>query len=172
MGDQSTSDELVEHLDEDGNVLEVVTRARMRRENLRHRSVGIVVLNGRGEVLIHRRAEDKDVWPGQWDLAAGGVIAHGETFEEAAARELAEELGITGAELEFVHEAPYGDHQVRALARYYRVRWDGAIDFPDGEIVEALWVSPGELHRRLSVDGFVPDSRQVAHDLIPGMPDL
>ncbi len=168
MGDHSPSDELVEHIDEDGNVLEVVTRARMRRENLRHRSVGIVVLNRRGEVLIHRRAEDKDVWPGQWDLAAGGVVANGETFEEAAARELAEELGITGAELEFVREAPYGDDRVRALARYYRVRWDGDVDFADGEVVEALWVTPEELRRRLAVDVFVPDSRQVAHDLIPG----
>ncbi len=168
MGDHSPSDELVEHIDEDGNVLEVVTRARMRRENLRHRSVGIVVLNRRGEVLIHRRAEDKDVWPGQWDLAAGGVVAHGETFEEAAARELAEELGITGAELEFVREAPFGDDRVRALARYYRVRWDGDVDFADGEVVEALWVTPEELRRRLAVDVFVPDSRQVAHDLIPG----
>ncbi len=168
MGDHSPSDELVEHIDEDGNVLEVVMRARMRRENLRHRSVGIVVLNRRGEVLIHRRAEDKDVWPGQWDLAAGGVVAHGETFEEAAARELAEELGITGAELEFVREALYGDDRVRALARYYRVRWDGDVDFADGEVVEALWVTPEELRRRLAVDVFVPDSRQVAHDLIPG----
>lgn len=172
MGEDGPGEELVEHIDEDGKFLEVVTRSRMRRENLRHRSVGIVVLNRHGEVLIHRRAEDKDVWPGQWDLAAGGVVAHGETFEMAAVRELAEELGITGAELEFVQEAPYGDEHVRALARYYRVRWDGDVRFPDGEIVEALWVSPAELRRRLDVDVFVPDSRQVADDLIPGIRDL
>ena len=163
------SDEPVEHIDGDGKVVEVVTRQRMRRENLRHRSVGIVVLNSRGEVLIHRRAEGKDVWPGLWDMAAGGVVAPGETFEEAAARELAEELGVAGVELEFVREAPFVNDQVRALARYYRVRWDGAVHFADGEVVEALWVSPAELRRRLAVHVFVPDSSQVATDLIPGM---
>lgn len=76
----SPGDEPVEHVDQDDVVLEVVTRSRMRRENLRHRSVAVIVTNKRGELLVHRRAGDKDVFPGWWDLAAGGVVGVGESY--------------------------------------------------------------------------------------------
>ena len=164
-----SSDELVDHVDEDNNVIEVVTRRRLRHENLLHRSVGIVVLNSSGEILIHRRADDKDVWPGQWDLAAGGVVSAGEDYEAAAARELAEEVGIVGAPLTHVGDGRFGDDKVNALVRFFRATWDGPVHFDDGEVVEALWVSVGELRRRLDRDTFVPDSRDVAAEFLDGL---
>ncbi len=86
-------DTLIDIVDEDDRVVDVVTRREMRARNLRHRSVGIAVLDAEGRVLIHRRADTKDVWPGRWDLAVGGVVDSGERWEVAAARELAEEIG-------------------------------------------------------------------------------
>ncbi len=71
------AEELVDVVDADDNVVAVVPRSRMRAENLRHRSVGIMVVNHVGEILIHRRADTKDVWPGWWDLAVGGVVVGG-----------------------------------------------------------------------------------------------
>lgn len=157
--DRSTSsDELVDEIDEHGSVVGVVTRAEVRRHNLRHRSVAIVVRNSRAEVLIHRRAEHKDVWPGRWDLAAGGVVASGETYEQAAARELSEELGITEAVLTRVGTTPFENDEVRAIAAVFIADWDGPVHFDDGEVVEARWVGPTELRRRVLDDRFVPDS--------------
>ncbi len=86
--------ELVDVVDDDDRVTATVTRAQMRAENLQHRSVGIAVLGTDGRLLVHRRADDKDVWPGRWDLAAGGVVAAGEEYAAAAVRELREEVGI------------------------------------------------------------------------------
>ena len=88
------STELVDQLDEDGAVVGAVTRRDMRAHNLRHRSVAVVVVNSRQELLVHRRADWKDVWPSRWDLAFGGVVGAGEAWEEAARRELAEEAGV------------------------------------------------------------------------------
>jgi isopentenyldiphosphate isomerase len=84
------ADTLVDIVDTDDHVIDVVPRREMRARNLRHRSVGIAVLESTGRVLIHRRADDKDVWPGRWDLAVGGVVESGETWDTAAVRELAE----------------------------------------------------------------------------------
>ena len=98
----ATPVELVEHVDLRGRVIEVVTRSRMRAENLRHRSVAIIVTGSDGRLLVHRRADDKDLYPGWWDIAAGGVVGAGEDHDSAAARELAEELGVTGVALDFV----------------------------------------------------------------------
>jgi isopentenyldiphosphate isomerase len=53
----SAAQEPVEVVDEDDRVLGVVPRARMRRENLRHRAVFVAVYATDGRLLVHRRAE-------------------------------------------------------------------------------------------------------------------
>ncbi len=130
----------------------------MRRRNLAHRSVGVVVIDGRGQVLIHRRSDDKDVWPGRWDLAAGGVLSTGETSESAARRELSEELGIEPVELRHLTDGHFTDDLVTTFATIFVTTWDGPVRFRDGEVAEAVWVTAAGLRARLATDRFVPDS--------------
>lgn len=62
-----------------------------------HRAVRIMVFaQADGEyLLLQKRSMSKKVQPGKWDAAVGGHVASGETLLQAAARELAEEIGIT-----------------------------------------------------------------------------
>ncbi|MGD9701887.1 MAG: NUDIX hydrolase [Acidimicrobiia bacterium] len=159
-------EELVEVIDESDHVVEVVPRWRMRAENLRHRAVYVLVTDSAGRLLIHRRSDAKDVWPGRWDLAAGGVVGVGESYGEAARRELAEELGIGDVPLEPFGACTYADAEVVLIGRVYRVRHDGPVRFADGEVVEARWVSRIELDERLRRDPFVPDSPAAALPLL------
>ena len=122
----------------------------MRARNLRHRSVGIAVLDAEGRVLIHRRADSKDVWPGRWDLAVGGVVDSGERWEVAAARELAEEIG-SRAPIAEIGQGSYEDDDVRTIVRMYVARDDGPFVFADGEVVEAFFVTIDELRERITL---------------------
>lgn len=141
----NSPDESVEEIDRLGNVVRLVSRARMRAEGLLHRSVFVAVTSENGQLLVHRRADTKDVWPGWWDVAVGGVCAPGETWDAAATRELAEELGLEGTTTTFLASGAYEDHDVRLVAHVYECRTDGPFRFADGEITEAHWVSPVEL---------------------------
>jgi isopentenyldiphosphate isomerase len=154
-------DEPVDVVDERDRVLRTVTRAEMRAGRLRHRCTFVVVRGSDGSVLVHRRSEDKDLWPGHWDLAVGGVVTAGEDWEPAACRELAEEVGITGADLVALGSGTYADDHVDEVARMWTVTWDGPISFDDGEVVEAHRVTLDELRDRLRRDPFVPDSRSL-----------
>jgi isopentenyldiphosphate isomerase len=154
----SVDNELVDVIDEDGNVTGTVTRAEVREHNLRHRSVFVVVVNRANEVLVHRRADWKDVWPSAWDLAFGGVVESGEALEAAAGRELNEEAGIT-AELSYLGEDTYEDDTVRELARIYLARHDGPVSFDDGEVAEAAWVPIDVLRSWLTDRKVCPDSK-------------
>lgn len=152
------TEELVDVVDDDDNVIATVTRAQMRARRLQHRSVGIAVLSSDGRLLIHRRSDAKDIWPGWWDIAAGGVVASGETYEEAASRELDEELGVTDCEIEFLGQAHYVDDELAAICRGYRVVHDGPFTFADGEVAEARWVTFDELDSMRATHRFLPDS--------------
>ena len=152
------TDELVDIVDDDDRVVATVTRSEMRARRLQHRSVGVAVVSGDGRLLVHRRSAAKDIWPDCWDIAAGGVVAAGEKYEEAARRELAEELGIGGVELEFLGQSRFVDGDVAELCRGYRVVHDGPFTFDDGEIVEVRWVTFAELDMMRAGHRFLPDS--------------
>ena len=157
-------------VDDDDWVTATVTRARMRAERLPHRVVFILVRRSDGDVLVHRRSAAKDIWPSAWDVAVGGVVASGEAWEAAAARELAEEVGISLGRPAFVRAGRYEDPDVAELARVYEVTWDGPVVFTDGEVVAAEWLAPADVRSRLADPAFVfcPDSVALAGDLIDG----
>jgi isopentenyldiphosphate isomerase len=153
-----TRNELVDVLDDEGNVAGKATRAEVRAANLLHRSVFIAVVNAADELLVHRRADWKDVWPGAWDVAFGGIVEAGEAWEGAAARELLEESGVQ-AELIYLGEDTYADETVRERARIYLARHEGPVAFVDGEVTEAAWVPLAELRPWLDGRAVCPDSR-------------
>jgi isopentenyldiphosphate isomerase len=151
-------DELVDVVDEDDRVVATVTRREMRADRLRHRAVFVIVTSSSGQLLVHRRSEDKDLWPGRWDLGVGGVVGAGESYELAAERELAEEVGVVGVVPAHVADGRYADADVDLVARAFRVVHDGPFRFADGEVVEARWVDADELVELIAGESFVPDS--------------
>lgn len=153
-------DELVDLYDPDtGRVTGTATRERVRAQNLPHAGTAVLLTDAAGRVFVHRRSDDKDVYPGLWDCWAGGVVAAGEPPLEAARRELAEELGVTDVPLTPLFTQWYRDEHVHYLAHAYRATWDGDPVLQDDEVAEGRWVGPDEL-RALAADEalpFVPD---------------
>jgi 8-oxo-dGTP pyrophosphatase MutT (NUDIX family) len=153
--------ELVEIVDEAGAVLQIVPRAQMRAERLRHRCTYIVVIDSQEQLVVHRRADWKDVWPGRWDLAFGGVVGVGEDWDEAAARELQEEAGVDGV-LVAIGGGTFDDGDVSVLGRVYVTRSDGPFTVPDGEVAELARVPLAELSGWIDAHELCPDSLALA----------
>lgn len=160
-----SGDERVEVVDEDGRVVDVVTRAEMRAGNLRHRAVYIAVVTTDGRLVVHRRASWKDVWPSRWDLAFGGVLAVGEAWEAAAWRELAEEAGIE-APLRHAGAGRYEDGEVRVVGEVYVATHDGPFRFADGEVDEVDYVPLDDLDAWLDGRPCCPDTVAVVVPLL------
>ncbi len=165
---RTPGEELVDIVDDDDRVVRTVTRAEMRAQRLQHRAVSIAVLGSDRRLLVHRRADDKDVWPGMWDLAAGGVVAAGETYAAAARRELAEELGIAAGDVEDLGEGRFADEAVALIGRGYLTVHDGPFTFTDGEIAEVRWVTRRELDLLVRAERFVPDNIALLLPLLDG----
>jgi isopentenyldiphosphate isomerase len=160
--------ELVDVVDEEDRVVATVTRRELRERGLLHRCTYVLVRNGAGDILVHRRTETKDVHPGAYDVFAGGVCATGESYDECARREVAEELGVTGVELTFRFRHRYRGGDGQAWGGVYEVRWDGPVRPQATEVAWTAWVSPAELERMLAELPFCPDSREIFNRLTEG----
>ena len=157
----AAASELVEVVDEAGHVLEVVTRAEMRARRLRHRCTYIVVVDLSRRLVVHQRALWKDVWPGRWDVAFGGVVGVGEDWGAAAQRELREEAGIE-AGLQELGGGAYDDADVSVLGRVYLARHDGPFTFPDGEVLQSDRIPLDDVEAWIGAQELCPDSLTLA----------
>ena len=157
-------DELVacyDPADADGRTVGTAPRSRIRAENIPHGATAVLVRDPAGRVYVHRRTETKDIYPGCHDCFAGGVVLAGERPDDAAARELAEELGISGVPLEPSFRFWYADGNTHYLAFVYATTWDGPVVHQPEEVAAGGWMPVPELLERLADPGwsFVPDGR-------------
>ena len=160
------SSELVEVVDPDGTVIDVVTRREVRVGNLRHRCTYVAVVTSDGELVVHQRADWKDVYPSYWDVAFGGIAGVGEGWGEAAERELAEEAGVRGVELVDLGPVAYDADDGRLVGRVFLATHDGELHFDDGEVVADDRVPVGEIDGWLDGRDVCPDSRLIALPLV------
>jgi len=92
------AEEIFDIVDENGQPTgETVTRSQAHAEGIRHRTAHIWVVRENGdkiEVLLQKRAMNKDSFPGRYDTSSAGHIQAGDEPLESAVRELSEELGV------------------------------------------------------------------------------
>jgi len=153
-----SSDEIVDVVDDTDRVVGQALRRDVRRDNLRHRSVYILVFNSSGQLFAHRRTMTKDIFPGFWDVAVGGVLNAGETYDDGARREVREELGVDGVTLRRLFPLRYDDERNRVAGVVYSCTCDGPFSLQASEIAEGMWMDLDVLLDRTQRDPFCPDS--------------
>ena len=161
-------DEEVALVAPDGTVIGSAPRSVVRRDNLLHAATAVLVRNSAAQIYVQLRSPDKDWAPSHHDAAAGGVMTYGEEPLASALRELAEELGIHGAELRSLGTSVFQDDTTRCVEHVFETAWDGPIDFADDEVVEGNWLTLSELGARLADPDwpFVPDTRLLLEGLV------
>jgi 8-oxo-dGTP pyrophosphatase MutT (NUDIX family) len=92
--------------------------------------------------IVHRPRYD------DWSLPKGKLDA-GESFEEAALREVEEEIAVRARLAEELPPATYTDNKGRAkLVRYWLMEVEDDLGFaPNDEVDEVRWCSPAEAAR-------------------------
>ena len=127
-------------------------RSQVHGNNSLHRAVHVLIFNPAGEVYLQFRSPVKDRHPLTWDSSAAGHVNLGEEYDQAAARELREELGI-GTELTRIAKLSASERTDFEFIWLYR-----------GSHERELWPNPSEIE---AVRSFPP---QIVDDWIKARP--
>ena len=132
-------------VDKDDNIIDYQPRSITHKKRLLHRTVAVIVFNDKGEVLLQKRSMNVDTQPGLYTLSATGHVSQGETYEEAAQRELLEEVGVETnnlkLELKMVKDFP-AHYEMQS---FYTTLSNGPFKFPKKDIEKLEFVPVNKL---------------------------
>ncbi len=150
--------EQIAWVDEQDNLLGALVRSDLRERGLIGRGTYIMLFNSAGDLCVHRRTLSKAIYPGYWDVAAGGMVQADETYAESAARELEEELGVSGVELTAHDHFYFEDTGNRLWCSAFSAVWDGPLKLQPEEVLEARFIPVEQVMQEIQQKPYCPDS--------------
>lgn len=145
--------ELFDVVDRADRVVGQKPRSWVHRQGLRHRAVHTLLFNARGELFLQKRSLSKDLNPGLWDSSCSGHLHAGETYDEAARRELGEELGLPPSlPIRPVCKLAADRETGNEFIWVYQGECDGPFSLDPEEISEGRFLGMPDLERELRVE--------------------
>lgn len=155
------AEEIVQIVDSSNRPIGAQPRAVMRRQGLIHRASYILVFNDNDELFIQKRTPTKDIYPGYWDIAAGGVVLADESYDTSASRELHEELGVADTPLEYLFDHYYQDENNKVWGAVYRCRHNGPFVLQKEEVEYGVFLSVSEVLENRDHKLYTPDGVEI-----------
>jgi len=149
--------EILDICDEFGNPTgKVEDREIIHQEGLLHRTAHVWLLrkkNNQIEILLQKRSDAKDSFPGCYDISSAGHILAGDGYFKSAKRELKEELGVEIDENELIdcgnrrfhfeevfHGKLFKDNQISKIFVLWKDLEEKDFVFEDHEVSEVIWM--------------------------------
>lgn len=146
------TEEILEIVNKDNQVTGRAPRSQIHAQQLMHRAVHIFLFNSRGQLFLQTRSAQKDEFPGYYDSSAAGHVDPQESYADAAARELEEELGITAA-LKKIAELPACRDNGWEFSVFYTAVSDAPVSINPEEIAAGGFYPVDEITDWLARDG-------------------
>ena len=125
--------------------------------------VVIMIAEHDGRALLGRQPS----WPAGRYSALAGFLEPGESIEEAVAREIREEAGVTVTDVRYVASQPWPFPSQLMMACVATAQ-DDAITLDTNELEDAIWVSRDDVRAALCGEGpfLAPPPYAIAHTLL------
>lgn len=136
-------------------------------EGFFHMVCEAVIRHVDGEYLLMQRSFEKDVYPGAWEIGAGGSALKGEDKLEGVFREVREETGIDTGELEEIYHLVQKSNQTIYYGYLLRTDYDKkAITLQDGETIDYKWLTKEEFIEFFDTTQAIPPLQERLKDWV------
>ncbi|MBX7450531.1 NAD(+) diphosphatase [Mycolicibacterium sp. 3033] len=121
-----------------------------------------LVHDGHDRAVLARQT----VWPPRLFSILAGFVEAGESFESCVVREIAEEIGLTVTNVEYLGSQPWPFPRSLMVGFHAQADPDQPFAFNDGEIAEAEWFTRAEISEALDQGDW--SSQSGSRLLLPG----
>ncbi|MHB8870877.1 MAG: NUDIX hydrolase [Candidatus Doudnabacteria bacterium] len=134
-------------IDENDNSLGEISLEKAHQEGLLHGISVVYLVNSSDQILIQKRTD------GRLDHSAAGHVEIGESYLQAAKRELEEELGVSEVELQEIGDCSSveNDKKIRHRFKVFVCRAN-PVKLEPSEIEEVFWANPIEIWNDMKND--------------------
>ena len=145
------TEEIFDVVDESDRVIGSERRSVVHAKGLRHRAVHVLLSNRDGEVFLQLRSPTKDQAPNRWDSSCSGHLDSGEDYDDAAYREVGEELGVRmpPCSLRRILKLEACPQTGNEFVWIYEGRHDGPFTLHPKEISGGRFLGPAEIDRAI-----------------------
>ena len=116
------------------------------------RVINIMIFTSDNKIIVPKRSANRRVFPNCYDCSVGGHVSSGETYEQAAYRELEEELGITDVKLKEIGYFKPNDIGTSAFSKMYKLIYDKPLNYDKDGIQAIYYMTKGEISKLIEED--------------------
>ena len=140
--------EYIDLIDDNDKVIGQKTREYIDNNNIKnYRVINIIIVNSKRQIILAQRAKRKKYSGGCYFFSVGGHVMSKENYEDAAYRELKEELGINNKPLEEIGYFKPNELGTSSFSKVYKLQYDGDFIIDTNEIRKMCKLEKDELDR-------------------------
>jgi len=159
--------EVLDIVDENNEVVGSASYTEVYEKRLNHRIAHVLLFNDKGEILLQMRSAKKEFRPGHWVTSAGGHVQTGESYEQAAKREMKEGLGVD-VQLTKILDTPYDHYKMRKFLEVFRGISEGPFKINPEEVSGCRWFSVDDVRDMVKKNQLIhPELAHVIEKLYP-----
>ncbi len=153
--------EYLDVVNEENEVIDKKPRKEVHEKCLPHRTVMFFVKSKDDKILVTKRSEDKEFFPGYWSIVLGGHVVSGDTYEETISKEMKEEINTIG-EFTKLGEFVKDIEEETEYVNLYQVHVNkDDIKLLDKEFEEGEFWSKKKIMEELDKRNFLPETYKV-----------
>lgn len=146
--------EMLDVIDENDEVIGQAEHGEIYEKELLHRICHILIFNSEGKIALQLRSKNKKFRPGHWATSVGGHVQSGETYEEAALREMEEEVGVK-IPIKFLRKDWYEDKRSNGFRKSlgtFKATFNGPFNINPEEVEKVEFFSIDEIKSMIKED--------------------
>lgn len=130
-------------VDEKNSPVGSVSEEELYARKVNHRVTHVIAGNSKGELFLVQLSAQAPFCPGYWCTSAHGTVFEGESYEQAAQRQVKDWLGVS-VELVKLHESVYDHYKMRKFVHVFRCNTSSILLNPERAIT-GRWFSVADI---------------------------
>ncbi len=143
------------HVEKDDSVVGQVSRDEAHRKGILHRAGMVFVTRRDARILLTKRSPSKETFPDLYDSSCAFHVTFGESYEDAARRELLEETGIRAMPA-YLGKFSFHEPPENEMVAVFKCESDEPIVIDRSESAEADWYSIADVDRIVGSERVTP----------------